>query len=123
MYSMKDLSSKVNRTPQSIYALLKNNKDFVSQHSTKQGRFVKYDEALLNWLLDYYGEEPTLEATEAPQSTDNSKPEEIHAKKNNASNGLTEALNEIDRKNNEIAYLKNEIDYLRNQNNQLLLLL
>lgn len=66
-YSIKDLSIKVGKTNQTLYSLIKNNQELaaiVQEHTTRQGKFVKYDEVVLEWLLSYYG----VEAPAAPGS-------------------------------------------------------
>lgn len=83
MYSMKDLSSRVKRSPQALYSLIKQNEtlsSIVKENTEKNGRFIKYGEPVLSWLLDYYKiTEPTAdevgegivepEAQEIPQQT------------------------------------------------------
>lgn len=63
MYSMKDLSSRVKRTPQALYTLIKQNEELssiVKQNKEQNGRFIKYGEPVLQWLINYYQiEEPT----------------------------------------------------------------
>lgn len=63
MYSMKDLSSRVKRTPQALYTLIKQNEELssiVKQNREQSGRFIKYGEPVLQWLINYYQiEEPT----------------------------------------------------------------
>lgn len=63
LYSMKDLSSRVKKTQQALYQLINKNKDLesiVKEHSEKKGKLRFYDEAVLEWLINYYGiTEPT----------------------------------------------------------------
>lgn len=77
-FSIKDISSKVKKTEQSLYTLIKKNPDFIKQNSHKEGRFIKYNQAALDWFADYYGvsqDEPqqenaaecVQEAQEGPQ--------------------------------------------------------
>lgn len=54
-YSIKDISSRVKRTPQSLYNLIKQNKAFVDANSKKEGRKVLYNQAVMDWFVDYYG--------------------------------------------------------------------
>lgn len=65
MYSMRDLSSRVKRTPQALYSLIKQNESLssiVKENTEKNGRFIKYGEPVLSWLLDYYKiTEPTAD--------------------------------------------------------------
>lgn len=110
MYSMKDLSSRVKRTPQALYSLIKQNESLssiVKENTEKNGRFIKYGEPVLSWLLDYYKiTEPTAdevgegivepEAQEIPQQTAPEAPSSVS--------------NET-----ELFYLKRENDLLRSQ--------
>lgn len=68
MYSMKDLSSRVKRTPQALYKLIKQNdalSSIVKENTTKDGRFIKYGEPVLQWLMDYYQIQQPLTEDEA----------------------------------------------------------
>lgn len=90
LYSMKDLSSRVKKTQQALYQLINKNKDLesiVKEHSEKKGKLRFYDEAVLEWLINYYGiTKPTadevgesiVEPTEEvlPQSTAPTRPTE-----------------------------------------------
>ena len=110
MYSMKDLSSRVKRSPQALYSLIKQNEtlsSIVKENTEKNGRFIKYGEPVLSWLLDYYKiTEPTEgevgesivepEAQEIPQQTAPAP----------SGSGSTET---------ELLYLKRENDLLRGQ--------
>ena len=110
MYSMRDLSSRVKRTPQALYSLIKQNESLssvVKENTEKNGRFIKYGEPVLSWLMDYYKiTEPTAdevgegivepEAQEIPQHT---APE--------ARESVLEGV--------ELLYLKRENDLLRGQ--------
>lgn len=58
MYSMDDLSTKLNISKQSLYKLIKNNQELstlINQHSTKEKRKIFYDDEVLDWLSLYYG--------------------------------------------------------------------
>lgn len=54
-FTIKDISSKVKKTEQSLYLLIKKNQDFIKQNSHKEGRFIKYNQAVMDWFIDYYG--------------------------------------------------------------------
>lgn len=58
-YSMKDLQRIINKTPQSIRQVLKNNdsiKLLLEEHKVETpNKKVFYDDAILNALLEYYG--------------------------------------------------------------------
>lgn len=69
-YTIKDISSKVKKSEQSLYTLIKKNQDFIKQNSHKEGRFVRYNQAVMDWFIDYYGakqEEQQQEPQEAAQ--------------------------------------------------------
>lgn len=57
MFSMNELSSRVNVSKQRLYKLIKENQGLstlIEEHSTRQGRFVLYDEVVLEWLMKHY---------------------------------------------------------------------
>lgn len=57
MYSMKDLSSRVKKSPQALYSLIKQNESLssiIKENTEKNGRFINYGEPVLEWLMDYY---------------------------------------------------------------------
>ena len=54
-FTIKDISSKVNKTEQSLYSLIKKNQAFIKQNSHKEGRFIKYNQAVMDWFVSYYG--------------------------------------------------------------------
>jgi len=57
MYSMDDLSTKLNISKQSIYKLINKNQELstlINEHSTREKRKIFYDDAVLNWLSRYY---------------------------------------------------------------------
>ena len=142
MYSMKDLSSIIKRTPQSIHSLIKNNQELssiVKQHTEKKGRNVFYDEAVLEWLRAYYGIEAAAEEPQEPASG-----ETLNPTANDVGAGVGEPEEEpipeptapddrdaiIARQEEQITFLKaqvieltNDKAYLREENARLLLLL
>lgn len=54
-FTIKDISSKVKKTEQSLYSLIKKNQDFIKRNSKKEGRFTKYNQAVMDWFISYYG--------------------------------------------------------------------
>ena len=54
-FTIKDISTRVKKSEQSLYSLIKKNQEFIKQNSHKQGRFIKYNQAVLDWFIDYYG--------------------------------------------------------------------
>lgn len=53
-YSADDLSRICQVSKQSIYNLLSKDKDFIKDNSTKRGRKVRYNQAVADYVLDYY---------------------------------------------------------------------
>ena len=61
MYSMDDLSTKLNISKQSLYKLINNNQELstlIKEHSTRDKRKIFYDDAVLQWLCQHYGIKP-----------------------------------------------------------------
>ena len=54
-FTIKDISSRVKKTEQSLYSLIKKNQAFIKQNSRKEGRFIKYNQAVMDWFVSYYG--------------------------------------------------------------------
>ena len=54
-FSIKDISSRVKRTPQSLYNLIKQNREFVEANSKREGKRVLYNQAVMDWFFSYYG--------------------------------------------------------------------
>lgn len=57
-YSINELAKRVEKTPQAIYYLAKHSKEFQSvakEHTIKSGKAIRYDEAVLEFLINYYG--------------------------------------------------------------------
>lgn len=57
MYSMDELSTKLNISKQSLYKLINKNQELstlISEHSTREKRKILYDDAVLSWLSRYY---------------------------------------------------------------------
>ena len=113
-FTIDDLASKCQVTKQSIYNLISKDKDFIKQNSSKQGRKIKYNQAVLDKFLAYYDkledEEATPEApqqpTEAPTSVPEANPDETTTKPTEATTGPLEA---------QIAALRQEVEELKKQ--------
>lgn len=56
-FTIKDIAVRVKRTEQSLYSLMKKNQDFIKQNSHREGRFIRYNQAALDWFVEYYGTE------------------------------------------------------------------
>lgn len=57
MYSMDELSTKLNISKQSLYKLINKNQELstlINEHSTREKRKILYDDAVLSWLSRYY---------------------------------------------------------------------
>jgi hypothetical protein len=139
---MKDLSSIIKKTPQSIHSLIKNNQELesiIKQHTERKGRNVFYDEVVLEWLRAYYGVETATEEPQAAASGDTENPTA-----NDVAAGVVEPEEEaipeptapddrdavIARQEEQITFLQGQVvelskdkAYLREENARLLLLL
>ena len=113
-FTIEDLAKKCQVTKQSIYNLISKNKEFIKNNSIKQGRKIKYNQAVLDWFLGYYDklEQDTVE-DEAPQQpaeapTEPLEPtlDETTPKPAEAPTGAVEA---------EIAALRQEVEELKQQ--------
>lgn len=79
MYTMKELSTKVGKSQQAIYKLIKQNGELstiIKENSTKEGRLIKYGEPVLEWLMGHYDAdsvndgEPAADAAASEPMTD-----------------------------------------------------
>lgn len=71
-FTIKDISSKVKKSEQSLYTLIKKNQDFFKQNSHKQGRFTRYNQAALDWFMEYYGTAQEQEPQNTPETAQKS---------------------------------------------------
>lgn len=58
MFSMDDLSTRLNISKQSLYKLINNNQELstlIKEHSTRKKRKIFYDDVVLEWLCHHYG--------------------------------------------------------------------
>lgn len=53
-YTINELTTICKVSKQSLYNLFKKNKEFVNQNSIRNQRTIYYNQAVLNFLLDYY---------------------------------------------------------------------
>jgi DNA anti-recombination protein RmuC len=125
---MKDLSSRVKKTQQALYQLIKQNESLssiVKENTEKNGRFIKYGEPVLSWLLDYYkiteptanevGEgivEPAVQAI--PQTTAPTRPTET-----DLAIELSSIRAENEALKNTIEALKNDLEREREEKKEL----
>ncbi len=57
MYSIKDIQTLTNRSPQSLYRLMKSNKELAAlmpEHTKKRGHNTLYDDTIYQWFVSYY---------------------------------------------------------------------
>lgn len=58
-YTINDLARNCQVSNQSIYNLIKKNKDFVNENSTRKQRKIYYNQEVMVFFLSYYGQETT----------------------------------------------------------------
>ena len=61
MFSMDELSTRLNISKQSLYKLINNNQELstlIKEHSTRQKRKIFYDNVVFEWLCQHYGIKP-----------------------------------------------------------------
>ena len=61
MFSMDELSTRLNISKQSLYKLINNNHELstlIKEHSTRQKRKILYDDVVFEWLCQHYGIKP-----------------------------------------------------------------
>ena len=107
--------------------MIKKNQDFFKQNSHKEGRFVKYNQAVLDWFVEYYGatqddgshqesshqETATETAQEGHQEAASSSVEDLSCQLLQAKIEALEALNTELR--DRIAFLEKERSELQAQ--------
>ena len=127
-YTIEDLASKAGVSKQSIYNLLSKDKEFINNNSRKQQRKIKYSQAVLDMILEYYGKssqaaEQPQETAEAARATDPTEPEKP-GEEIEALRAQIEALKqEIAEKDELLAKKEQERQELLKQNGLTLLLL
>lgn len=137
-YTIKEIVSRVGKSEQSIYKLMRKNKEFsavvaANCREAENSRTKYYNQAVLNWLLNYYKIELVedgagkakieAETAETPQTTSPlSKPVE-EGLETDLEAYVEELEAKIRRKNKKIKSLKAEIERLLNDNNRLMTLL
>lgn len=120
-YSIEELSSICQKSKQSIYNLIKQNQEFIKDNSKRYGRRIKYNQEVLNYLLEYYGMESSEhhQDTQSDESTSSTR-----ATLDASAEGKIEALKaEIDRLVNLLEETEAERKELLKQNGALILTL
>lgn len=70
MYSIDDIADLVGKSKQSLYKLIKNNKELspiVTQNKQTVGKLVMFDQPVVDWFIDYY--KPNLEKESIEKSS------------------------------------------------------
>ena len=94
-YTINDIARETKVSTQSLYSLIKKNKEFINKNSTRKQRKIYYNQEALNFFINYY--QPEI-AQETAQET-------IQEEKAEISNKAVE----------EIEALKAEIEDLKRQ--------
>lgn len=116
-YTIKDIQERVNVSQQSLYSLIKKNKEFINENSTRKQRKVYYNQAVMDFFISYYQpEQPTEEGKNPPSSFDVPRAE-AEAKNPPLEGSSTDKPHEsqFDATKAEIDALKAEIDALKKQ--------
>ena len=101
-YTINDIRSKVNVSLQSLYTLIKKNGEFIKANSIRKQRKVYYNQAAMDFFINYYNAEAT---PETPPSA------EEHAEKELSVQLRIEALEtERDALKAEINALKKQLE-------------
>lgn len=56
-YTINEIASKTKVSLQSLYTLIKKNKEFINDHSRRKQRKVFYDQEAFDFFMEYYGQE------------------------------------------------------------------
>lgn len=65
-YTIKDIQERVNVSQQSLYSLIKKNKEFINENSTRKQRKVYYNQAVMDFFVSYYLPEKAIPEGSAP---------------------------------------------------------
>lgn len=137
-YTINEISSNVNISKPSLYALIKKNQAFVSENSIRRQRKIYYNQAVMDFFVSYYhpdqlqeGEKTTspVNTSEGGGNTENSflegsYKEEPHKREVDALKAEIDALKaEIDTLNNKLEQSETERKELIRQNGALILTL
>lgn len=136
-YTINDLATSCKVSKQSIYNLIKRNKEFVNQNSTRKQRTLYYNQDVLNFLLDYYnlekapsdnliyekiGGDPQFSGTENSLSPTSSA-EEVERLKAEYNSQIAALKAEIERLKADLNAKEEERKELLNQHGALILAL
>lgn len=103
-YTVKSLATKVNKTEQSLQKFLKKNSEFINQHTLKTGRFKRYDQAVMDLVIDYYKLPQDLPAPETAE-----EPAENAGQETEQNARITELESSLKQKDSEIKALQDKL--------------
>ena len=117
-FKIEDMTRQLSKSKQSLYLLFNKNKTFINQNSIRKQRKIFYNQAVLDFLSDYYANGAPIEAEkkpiEAPLREDGGE----------ATQAQIKALQDkIDMLETQLETKEKQIQDLINQNNISLMLL
>lgn len=65
-FTIEDLTHQLSKSKQSLYLLFNKNKAFINHNSIRKQRKIFYNQAVLDFLLDYYANGAPIEAENKP---------------------------------------------------------
>ena len=68
-YTLKQIAEITGKSNTALFAFIKENGEFINQHSQKNGRFVKYDEDALQSFIKRFGQVDKTTGEADPQET------------------------------------------------------
>ena len=130
-YTIKEMVSRTGKTEQSLYKLMRKNKEFAAVVAANppredgKNRTKYYNQTVLNWLLNYYKKE-LVENTVAPSKNEAKTADfpQTNAPASKPTNDSLETLQaKIKRQKKKIKSLKADIERLQSDKERLLSLL
>lgn len=119
-YTINDIASKTKVSIQSLYALIKKNKEFINNHSRRKQRKVFYDQEAFNFFMEYYGQ--GLQDELSSESLETASEAKIDEKKESESQEQISALKaEIEALKAKLEDTEKERKELLQQNGALIL--
>ena len=113
-YTINDISTKCNVSLQSLYSLIKKNKEFINENSTRKQRKIYYNQTAMDFFTSYY-------QVDSPSSGNEEEEQESTIKKSNEEEGQNAPVKSAREEEGqeslkaEISALKAEIDTLKAQ--------
>lgn len=76
-YTMKDIVNITGKSSQSLHKFVRENKEFINQHTQVNGRFVNYDEDALQMFIKRFGRAKAENQDESPESNPTDPPKSV----------------------------------------------